>query len=81
MVVPSVNYYDSTTPPPCVYSEKRIPNKGVPLNLDPDFLCGCDCEDDCLVNFGLLLRNMYIFFEWFNVNTIYRIKQSASAGS
>lgn len=50
MVVPSVNYYDNTTPPPCIYSEKRIPNEGVPLNLDPEFLCGCDCEDDCLVN-------------------------------
>lgn len=50
MVVPSVNYYDNTTPPPCIYSEKRIPNEGVPLNLDTEFLCGCDCEDDCMVN-------------------------------
>lgn len=50
MVVPSVNYYDNSTPPPCIYSEKRIPNEGVPLNLDPEFLCGCDCDDDCMVH-------------------------------
>lgn len=48
--VPSANYYDDTYPPPCKYSERRIPNKGVPLNLDPEFLCGCDCEDDCQVS-------------------------------
>lgn len=46
--VPSANYYDDTYPPPCKYSERRIPNTGVPLNLDAEFLCGCDCEDDCL---------------------------------
>lgn len=50
MAVPCVNYYDDTEPPPCVYSEKRIPNAGVPLNLDADFLSCCDCEDDCLVS-------------------------------
>lgn len=48
MVVPCVNYYDNTYPPACTYSAKRIPTKDVNLNLDADFLCGCDCEDDCL---------------------------------
>ncbi|KAJ6646131.1 Histone-lysine N-methyltransferase eggless, partial [Pseudolycoriella hygida] len=48
MVVPCVNYYDNTMPPPCVYSAKRVPNDGVNLNLDTDFMCGCDCEDDCI---------------------------------
>lgn len=48
MVVPCVNYYDSTMPPPCVYSAKRIPTEGVNLNLDKEFMCGCDCTDDCL---------------------------------
>lgn len=45
-----VNYYDSTIPPPCKYSAVRIPNVGVPLNLDPNFLSCCDCEDDCSVS-------------------------------
>lgn len=48
MVVPCVNYYDSTMPPPCVYSAKRIPTEGVNLVLDDSFMCGCDCTDDCL---------------------------------
>lgn len=48
MVVPCVNYYDSTFPPACKYSAKRIPTEDVNLNLDPAFMCGCDCEDDCL---------------------------------
>lgn len=48
MPVQLVNCYDSTMPPPCVYSAKRIPTEGVNLNLDSEFLCGCDCTDDCL---------------------------------
>lgn len=48
MLVPCVNYYDTTMPPPCVYSAKRIPTEGVHLNLDSSFMCGCDCTDDCL---------------------------------
>lgn len=47
MAVPCVNEYDATFPPSFTYSTKRIPMKGVNLNLDEDFLCGCDCEDDC----------------------------------
>ncbi|XP_050076749.1 histone-lysine N-methyltransferase eggless [Anopheles maculipalpis] len=42
-----VNNYDDTQPPPCEYSTERIPTEGVNLNLDKEFLCGCDCEDDC----------------------------------
>ncbi|XP_045538365.1 histone-lysine N-methyltransferase eggless [Papilio machaon] len=45
--VPCVNYYDSSLPEFCSYNTERTPTAGVPLNLDPDFLCGCDCEDDC----------------------------------
>lgn len=48
MLVPCVNYYDHSMPPPCVYSAKRIPTEGVNLNLDGSFMCGCDCTDDCL---------------------------------
>lgn len=49
MAVPCVNYYDNTKPPTCIYSARRIPTDGVNLELDTDFLCGCDCDDDCLV--------------------------------
>ncbi|XP_055545071.1 histone-lysine N-methyltransferase eggless [Wyeomyia smithii] len=48
MAVPCVNYFDDSKPPPCVYSTERIPTEGVNLNLDSDFMCGCDCEDDCI---------------------------------
>lgn len=49
MVIPCINYYDNTIPPHCEYSLERIPTEGVNMNLDPAFLAGCDCEDDCLV--------------------------------
>ncbi|XP_055385314.1 histone-lysine N-methyltransferase eggless [Condylostylus longicornis] len=42
-----VNYYDHTMPPDCEYSADRIPTEGVNLNVDPEFLVGCDCKDDC----------------------------------
>ncbi|XP_038219825.1 histone-lysine N-methyltransferase eggless [Zerene cesonia] len=45
--VPCVNYYDESLPEFCSYNTERTPTAGVPLNLDPAFLCGCDCDDDC----------------------------------
>ncbi|XP_049521753.1 LOW QUALITY PROTEIN: histone-lysine N-methyltransferase SETDB1-like [Dermacentor silvarum] len=45
--VTSVNSVDDVYPTFVEYSSKRYPGKGVQLNLDPNFLCGCDCEDDC----------------------------------
>ncbi|XP_040168998.1 histone-lysine N-methyltransferase eggless [Anopheles arabiensis] len=48
MPVHCVNNYDNKQPPPCEYSTERIPTEGVNLNLDKEFLCGCDCEDDCM---------------------------------
>uniref|UniRef100_A0A182M0Q0 Histone-lysine N-methyltransferase eggless n=1 Tax=Anopheles culicifacies TaxID=139723 RepID=A0A182M0Q0_9DIPT len=48
MPVSCVNNYENQQPPPCEYSTERIPTEGVNLNLDKEFLCGCDCEDDCL---------------------------------
>ncbi|XP_059056752.1 histone-lysine N-methyltransferase SETDB1-B [Achroia grisella] len=45
--VPCVNYYDDSLPEFCSYNTERVPTAGVPLNLDPEFLCGCDCTDDC----------------------------------
>lgn len=46
--IPCVNYVDNTLPDFCNYSTCREPMEGVMLNLDEQFLCGCDCEDDCL---------------------------------
>lgn len=48
MAIPCINYYDESMPPPCVYSTEKIPTEGVTINLDEDFLVGCDCVDDCL---------------------------------
>ncbi|XP_063701823.1 histone-lysine N-methyltransferase eggless [Culicoides brevitarsis] len=48
MPIPCVNSYDETKPPPCEYSANRIPTEGVNLNTDPEFMCGCDCTNDCI---------------------------------
>lgn len=45
--VPCINSINKEYPPYVEYSSTRFPAKGVKLNLDPEFLCGCDCEDDC----------------------------------
>ncbi|XP_037561484.2 histone-lysine N-methyltransferase SETDB1-B [Dermacentor silvarum] len=45
--VTCVNSIDNMYPTFFEYSSKRHPGNGVELNLDRDFLCGCDCEDDC----------------------------------
>ena len=49
--MPCVNYYDDSLPEFCSYNTERTPTAGVPLNLEPEFLCGCDCTDDCQVMF------------------------------
>lgn len=41
----------------CNYSIKREPMEGVHLNLDPEFLCGCNCEDDCEVLLAISFCN------------------------
>ncbi|CAN7998859.1 unnamed protein product, partial [Ixodes hexagonus] len=45
--VTCINSLDTNYPPYTEYSATRYPGKGVTLNLDQEFLCGCDCEDDC----------------------------------
>ncbi|KAK2580401.1 hypothetical protein KPH14_006152 [Odynerus spinipes] len=45
--IPCVNEIDHALPDTIRYSTQREPTEGVNLNLDPDFLCSCDCEDDC----------------------------------
>ncbi|KAL0130171.1 hypothetical protein PUN28_002046 [Cardiocondyla obscurior] len=45
--IPCVNDLDHTQPDTITYTTRREPTEGVNLNLDPAFLCSCDCEDDC----------------------------------
>ncbi|XP_067135489.1 histone-lysine N-methyltransferase SETDB1-like isoform X3 [Centruroides vittatus] len=45
--VPCINSINREYPPYVEYSSTRFPAKGVNLNLDEEFLCGCDCEDNC----------------------------------
>lgn len=47
VLIPCVNELDHALPDTIRYSTQRQPTEGVNLNLDPEFLCGCDCEDDC----------------------------------
>ena len=45
-----VNYIDNSLPVFSSYLTEREPRENVDLNLDPAFLCGCDCTDDCQVS-------------------------------
>lgn len=42
-----VNVIDNKLPPPMVYMTSRQAMPGVNINVDSDFLCGCDCTDNC----------------------------------
>lgn len=46
--IPLVNYIDHSLPTYLAYKTQREPYEEVRLNLDEEFLCGCDCTDDCL---------------------------------
>ncbi|XP_011495749.1 PREDICTED: histone-lysine N-methyltransferase eggless [Ceratosolen solmsi marchali] len=45
--IPCVNEIDHAYPDTIKYTTEREPTEDVFMNLDPDFLCSCDCEDDC----------------------------------
>lgn len=47
VLVSGVNCISREYPEYVEYSTKRIPNKGVDLILDPEFLLCCDCDDNC----------------------------------
>ena len=47
MPISASNSYDSSYPPFIEYSTVPIPQKGVHISKDADFLVGCDCTDDC----------------------------------
>ncbi|XP_039297123.1 histone-lysine N-methyltransferase SETDB1-like [Nilaparvata lugens] len=42
-----VNYVDTTYPDFVYYQTERRAMENVNLNLDPEFLSGCDCTDNC----------------------------------
>ncbi|XP_039299582.1 histone-lysine N-methyltransferase eggless-like [Nilaparvata lugens] len=44
-----VNYVDTTYPDFVYYQTERRAMENVNLNLDPEFLSGCDCTDNCQV--------------------------------
>lgn len=45
--IPCVNEIDHAYPDTIKYTTQREPSDDVHINLDPDFLVCCDCEDDC----------------------------------
>ena len=49
MPISCVNGIDRQYPDYVDYSIVRTPAKGVNFNLDDDFMCGCDCTDNCVV--------------------------------
>ncbi|VEN47660.1 unnamed protein product [Callosobruchus maculatus] len=46
--IPVINGINNEMLDFCNYSIKRVPMEGVNMNLDPEFLCGCDCDDNCI---------------------------------
>lgn len=45
--IPVINDYNKRLPKRFIYTNVRIPNKNVNLNLNPNFLSCCDCTDNC----------------------------------
>lgn len=70
MPVPCVNCVDHSLPDYVSYSTKREATAGVDLNLDPEFLIGCECTDDCQV------RNVTIdqFYSFLDLNVTYTLR-------
>lgn len=46
--IPVINGINNEMLDFCNYSIKRVPMEGVHMNLDTEFVCGCDCDDDCI---------------------------------
>jgi len=46
-VITCVNNINNKLPPPMEYMTTRRPMPGVNINVDSNFLCGCDCTDNC----------------------------------
>lgn len=50
VLIPVINGINNEMLDFCNYSIKRVPMEGVNMNLDQEYLCGCDCDDDCIVS-------------------------------
>ncbi|XP_074026625.1 histone-lysine N-methyltransferase eggless [Leptinotarsa decemlineata] len=48
VAIPVINGINNEMLDFCNYSIKRVPMEGVHMNLETEFLCGCDCDDDCI---------------------------------
>ncbi|XP_045465394.1 histone-lysine N-methyltransferase eggless isoform X2 [Harmonia axyridis] len=48
VTIPVINGINNEMLDFCNYSTKRVPMEGVKMNLDPNFLVCCDCDDDCI---------------------------------
>jgi histone-lysine N-methyltransferase SETDB1 len=59
--VPVINGINNEMLDFCNYATKRVPMEDVPLNTDPEFLIGCDCEDDCAVTLRRPPRRAFSF--------------------
>lgn len=53
--IPVINGINNEMLDFCNYSIKRVPMEGVHMNLDQEFVCGCDCDDDCIVSLLIFL--------------------------
>lgn len=48
MKIQVVNAFDDSAPNLQRYENSRTPTEGVNINTDKEFLCSCECTDDCL---------------------------------
>lgn len=72
--VPVINGINNDMLDFCNYAIKRVPMEDVPLNVDPEFLIGCDCTDDCQV-FNICAQEFLINY------LVFRINQNVHVGS
>lgn len=75
--IPVINGINNEMLDFCNYSIKRVPMDGVNMNLDEEFLCGCDCDDDCIVS----NIRFHLFYEAFYLFTFSRTKLSVLVGN
>ncbi|KAL3271245.1 hypothetical protein HHI36_021737 [Cryptolaemus montrouzieri] len=73
--IPVINGINNEMLDFCKYSTKRVPMEGVKMNLDPDFLVCCDCEDDCIDKtkcacWKLTLEGAYFFDNKIEPNSV-----------
>lgn len=75
--IPVINGINNEMLDFCNYSIKRVPMDGVNMNLDEEFLCGCDCDDDCIVS----TVPVCLFYEAFYFFSLSRIRPNVLVGN